>query len=87
MPDILNTAKSCYLKISDNNADKFKQDINNMIKMIETLSDMEEFNDEEKFKYMTLRKDEIKKSLTREEVLMNTKSKAGCFLVSKTLDK
>lgn len=87
MPDIFNAAKSCYLKISDDKADKFKQDINNMIKMIETLSDMEEFNDEEELKYMKLRKDDVKKSLTREEVLMNTKSKAGCFLVSKTLEK
>ncbi len=86
--DIGHISKLSRLKISDEKAEKFAKDMEDIVLMVENLP---EITDEtitlDKSNQMQLRKDEVKPSLRREEIVKNAPStEAGCFVVPRVLD-
>ena len=86
--DINHLSKLARLKIEPEKTAKFEQDMQAIIDMVEHMPAMEEdFISVDKNNPMTLRKDEIKPSFRREEMLKNApKAAAGCVIVPKTVE-
>ena len=86
--DVKYIANLAHLELSEAEEEKFKGQLEDVIKMINNIPTLE--NVEMKLdpnNKMELRKDEVQPSLTREEVLMNAKQiEAGCVVVPRTVD-
>lgn len=85
--DIDYFAKLAYLELGDHK-DKILDDLEHITDMVNKMPNIEEDKSVLTPLYsMALRKDEVKNSLTRKEVLMNAEEvQAGCIVVPKTVE-
>ena len=86
--DIKHIAKLARLRIEDDQVDKFKSEMQNIVDMVEKLPDI---NDElalDTANPMKLREDAaVTNKFTREELMKNApKVQAGCLVVPKTVE-
>lgn len=86
--DIKHIAKLARLRIEEDQFDKFKKEMQNIVDMVEKLPDV---NDElvlDESNPMRLREDvAVTNKFTREELMKNApKVQAGCLVVPKTVE-
>ncbi len=79
------------LKLSDEEEEKAKDDLSDILNYVDTLNELDTSNAEpmsHPFNFTNnFRKDEVKPSFEREVILKNApKQKDGCFLVPKTVE-
>ena len=86
--DIRHIAKLSRLSIGEDQVERFQQEMENIVAMVEKLPDLENQTlGVDPADRMELRKDEIRPSLRREVVLQNApKAVAGCIVVPKTVE-
>ena len=86
--DIKHIAKLSRLSIDEDKVEKFQQEMENIVAMVEKLPAVENQTlAVDPADRMELRKDEIRPSLRREVVLRNApKAAAGCIVVPKTVE-
>lgn len=86
--DIKHIAKLSRLSIDEDKVEKFQQEMENIVAMVEKLPAVENQTlAVDPADRMELRKDEIRPSLRREVVLQNApKAVAGCIVVPKTVE-
>ena len=88
MIDIKHVAKLSRLYIEEDKLEKFQQEMQNIVDMVEHLPPLDEQSLElDRAARMELREDEIRPSLRREKVLANApQTAAGCVVVPKTVE-
>lgn len=86
--DIRRIAKLARLHIEESEVPKFEKEMSNIVKMVENLPDFADTNIPLNEKdAMELRKDEVKPSFKRDEILKNAPAtEAGCILVPKFVE-
>lgn len=86
--DIKHIAKLSRLKVSENEIEKFEKDMENIVSMIENLSELNDTGSLlDKNNSMTLRKDVAHNEFKRDELLKNAPQlKAGCVVVPKVVE-
>lgn len=89
--EILRIAKLALLDIPEDQIEKLKTDMNNIVTMVDKLKELD--LDKEYFKFSidgpcnNLREDVVKPSVPRDEIIKNApESTAGCFFVPKVVD-
>ncbi|WP_312641892.1 Asp-tRNA(Asn)/Glu-tRNA(Gln) amidotransferase subunit GatC [Hydrogenoanaerobacterium sp.] len=86
--DIMHIAKLARLKIDEDEVVKFEGEMHDIIAMVEQIPEMaDDYKDVDPAHPMELRKDEIRPSVKREELLSNAPLvQAGCVVVPKTVE-
>ncbi len=86
--DIKHIAKLSRLHIEESDVEKFQKEMQDIIQMVERLPDVSDQSlGVDRSNAMELRKDEIRPSMRREEILQNApKTAAGCVVVPKTVE-
>jgi len=86
--DIMHIAKLARLKISEDEVAKFEGEMQDIIQMVEKIPELhDDYQDVDPAHPMELRKDEIRPSVKREELLSNAPLvQAGCVVVPKTVE-
>ncbi len=86
--DIRHIAKLSRLSIGEDQVERFQQEMENIVAMVEKLPAVENQTlGVDPADGMELRRDEIRPSLRREVVLQNApQSAAGCIVVPKTVE-
>lgn len=86
--DIKHIAKLSRLKVSENEIEKFEKDMENIVSMIENLSELNDTGSLlDKNNSMTLREDVAHNEFKRDELLKNAPQlKAGCVVVPKVVE-
>lgn len=86
--DIRHIAKLSRLSIGEDQVERFQQEMENIVAMVERLPAVENQTlGVDPADRMELRRDEIRPSLRREVVLQNApQSAAGCIVVPKTVE-
>lgn len=85
--DIKHIAKLSRLRIEEVDLDRFQQQMQGIVEMVEQMPAREGMTQLAPENRMELRADEIKPSLRREELLANAPEvAAGCVAVPKTLE-
>lgn len=86
--DIKHIAKLSRLKVSENEIEKFEKDMENIVSMIENLSELSDTDSLlDKNNSMTLREDVAHNEFKRDELLKNAPQlKAGCVVVPKVVE-
>ena len=86
--DIKHIAKLSRLHIEEKDMEKFQKEMQDIIQMVERLPDVSDQNlGVDRNNAMELRRDEIRPSMRREEILKNApKTAAGCVVVPKTVE-
>lgn len=87
--DVEHIAKLSKLSFEGEKKEKIERELESIIAMVEKLPANEaELNEASTDEIMELREDEIKNSLSRDELLENAPSvKAGCIVVPKTVEQ
>lgn len=89
--EVIKLAKLSRLTFTDEEIEKYQEDLNSIVEYADKLSsiDVSSVKPTATISDMVnvLREDEVKPSLTRNEVLQNAKDKQyGCFYVSKVVE-
>lgn len=86
--DIKHIAKLACLKIEDDKLEKFESEMQDIVKMVENLPDINEELVLDQSNPMTLREDKVvSNKYSREELMSNAPQvKAGCLVVPKTVE-
>ncbi|MDD3193495.1 MAG: Asp-tRNA(Asn)/Glu-tRNA(Gln) amidotransferase subunit GatC [Oscillospiraceae bacterium] len=86
--DILHIAKLARLSIEEEKMEKFQKEMENIVAMCEKMPLMEgDYTAVDPSHPMELRKDEVRPSLKREDVLKNApQTQAGCVVVPKIVE-
>lgn len=85
--DIRHIAKLSRLKIDEDKVDKFQQQMQAIVEMVEKLPETEGSLAVDPDNRMELRPDEIRPSLRRDSLLANAPEvAAGCVVVPKTME-
>lgn len=86
--DIKHIARLSRLHIEEGDVGKFQQEMQDIIQMVERLPDVSgQSLGVDRNNAMELRRDEIRPSMGREELLQNApKTAAGCVVVPKTVE-
>ncbi|MEF2625924.1 MAG: Asp-tRNA(Asn)/Glu-tRNA(Gln) amidotransferase subunit GatC [Lachnospiraceae bacterium] len=86
--DIKHIAKLARLRIEDDQLDKFESEMENIVGMVEKLSDIQDEMTLDPDNPMILRKDvAVQDKFTRQELMQNAPQvKAGCLVVPKTVE-
>lgn len=86
--DIKHIAKLARLRIEDDQIDKFKKEMQNIVDMVEKLPDVDDELVLDESNPMRLREDvAVTNKFTREELMKNApKVQAGCLVVPKTVE-
>lgn len=86
--DIKHIAKLSRLHIEESDVEKFQKEMQDIIQMVERLPDVSDQSlGVDRSNAMELRKDDIRPSMRREEILQNApKTAAGCVVVPKTVE-
>lgn len=86
--DIKHIAKLARLKIEDNQIDKFKNEMQHIVEMVEKLPDINDELELDTTHPLKLRKDVAETDkFTRDELMKNApKVTAGCLVVPKTVE-
>lgn len=86
--DIKHIAKLARLRIEDDQLDKFKSEMENIVGMVEKLPDIQDEMTLDPDNPMILRKDvAVQDKFTRQELMQNAPQvKAGCLVVPKTVE-
>lgn len=86
--DIKHIAKLSRLKVDDSEIEKFEKDMENIVSMIENLSDLEDTGSLlDKDNSMVLREDVAQNNFKRDELMQNAPEiKAGCVVVPKVVE-
>ncbi len=86
--DIKHIAKLSRLKVDDSEIEKFEKDMENIVSMIENLSDLEDTGSLlDKDNSMVLREDVAQNNFKRDELMQNApQTKAGCVVVPKVVE-
>lgn len=86
--DIKHIAKLSRLKVDDSEIEKFEKDMENIVSMIENLSDLEDTGSLlDKDNSMVLREDVAHNNFKRDELMQNApQTKAGCVVVPKVVE-
>lgn len=87
--DIKHLANLSALEFSAQEIDRFKDEFNTILKVVEQINSVE-VDEEYEYnitKYEDLREDELRQGLSQDEVLQNAPSKnVGCFVVPLMMD-
>ena len=86
--DIKHIAKLARLRIEDDQIDKFKNEMQNIVEMVEKLPDIDDELVIDTANPMKLREDKaVTNKFTRDELMKNApKVQAGCLVVPKTVE-
>ncbi|NLZ46705.1 MAG: Asp-tRNA(Asn)/Glu-tRNA(Gln) amidotransferase subunit GatC [Clostridiales bacterium] len=86
--DIRHIAELSRLRINDDELEKFEEDMENIVKMIEKLPNIDEELTLNTDDPLILREDiAVENRYTRQELMQNAPSvKAGCLVVPKTIE-
>ncbi|MEW8973389.1 MAG: Asp-tRNA(Asn)/Glu-tRNA(Gln) amidotransferase subunit GatC [Tissierellaceae bacterium] len=89
--DILHMAELAKLSISDDEMDRYVDNLNKMIEVVDKIKELDTDNSEPNYNVNNLinplREDEIKESLPSEEVLKNTtEEQYGYFKILRVVD-
>ncbi len=86
--DIKHIAKLARLRIEDDQLDKFESEMQNIVRMVEKLPDIQDEMTLDPDNPMILRKDvAVQDKFTRQELMQNAPQvKAGCLVVPKTVE-
>lgn len=86
--DIKHIAKLARLRIEDDQLDKFESEMENIVRMVEKLPDIQDEMTLDPDNPMILRKDvAVQDKFTRQELMQNAPQvKAGCLVVPKTVE-
>ncbi|MCD7823807.1 MAG: Asp-tRNA(Asn)/Glu-tRNA(Gln) amidotransferase subunit GatC [Oscillospiraceae bacterium] len=86
--DIKHVAKLARIKISDDELPKYSEEMNNIIKMVEAMPEIDDELLVDESGVMDLREDKLADSkISRDEILKNApKVVAGCVVVPKTVE-
>jgi len=86
--DIMRLAKLAKLSIPEDKVEEFRKKMEDIIRMVENLPDLDtEGSLVDPTDTMELRKDEVKPSFPRNEMLRNAPyTAAGCILIPKVVD-
>ncbi len=85
--DIQHIAKLARLKVSQEEAAQFEQEMSGIVEMVEHLPAIDGALEVSVDNAMQLREDEVRPSMEREAILANAPSQeAGCFLVPKIVE-
>ncbi len=89
--EISHIAKLSMLQIDEGHFDKLAKDMNAIVKMVDSLQELNIDEDLNKFtiegNQNIFRQDEVKPSFPREEIIKNApEKKAGCFFVPKIVE-
>mgnify|MGYP001775808647 FL=1 len=86
--DIMHIAKLARLKIDEEELERYKSEMTDIIKMVEEMPDIAESLELDADNAMELRKDSLEEcGISRDEILKNApKVVAGCVVVPKTVD-
>ena len=86
--DIKHIAKLARLRIEDDQLDKFESEMENIVGMVEKLTDIQDEMTLDPDNPMILRKDvAVQDKFTRQELMQNAPQvKAGCLVVPKTVE-
>ncbi len=86
--DIMRLAKLAKLSIPEDKVEEFRKKMEDIIRMVENLPDLDtEGSLVDPADTMELRKDEVKPSFPRNEMLRNAPyTAAGCILIPKVVD-
>lgn len=86
--DIKHIAKLARLRIEDDQIDKFKNEMQNIVEMVEKLPDIDDELVLDTANPMKLREDKaVTNKFTRDELMKNApKVQAGCLVVPKTVE-
>lgn len=86
--DIRHIAKLARLHVEESEIPKFEEEVGNIVGMVENLPEFTDtklpLNEKDA---MTLRRDEVKPSMKREDALLNApQTEAGCIVVPKIVE-
>ncbi len=86
--DIKHVAKLARIKISDDELPKYQEEMNDIIRMVEAMPEIDDELLVDESGVMDLREDKLSDSkLSRDEILKNApKVVAGCVVVPKTVE-
>ncbi|MCD7771738.1 MAG: Asp-tRNA(Asn)/Glu-tRNA(Gln) amidotransferase subunit GatC [Oscillospiraceae bacterium] len=86
--DIRHVAKLARIKISDDELPKYSEEMNNIIRMVEAMPEIDDELLVDENGVMDLREDKlIDSKISRDEILKNApKVVAGCVVVPKTVE-
>lgn len=89
--EVIKLAKLSRLTFTDEEIEKYQEDLNSIVEYADKLSSIDVSSVKPTAtisdRVNVLREDEVKPSLTRNEVLQNAKDKQyGCFYVSKVVE-
>ncbi|MCD8005626.1 MAG: Asp-tRNA(Asn)/Glu-tRNA(Gln) amidotransferase subunit GatC [Oscillospiraceae bacterium] len=86
--DIKHVAKLARIKISDDELPKYSEEMNNIIRMVEAMPEIDDELLVDESGVMDLREDKLAETkLSRDEILKNApKVVAGCVVVPKTVE-
>ena len=86
--DIKHVAKLARIKISDDELPKYSEEMNNIIRMVEAMPEIDDELLVDESGVMDLREDKLMDSkISRDEILKNApKVVAGCVVVPKTVE-
>lgn len=88
--EVLNVAEIAHLTLTDNEVEAFTKDLEKMVtfaKELDKLDTGKELETEEPTLYNVFRKDEVKPSMAKEELLANApQEKDGCFFVPQIVE-
>lgn len=86
--DIKHVAKLARIKISDDELPRYSEEMDNIIKMVEAMPEIDDGLLVDESNVMDLREDELSDSkISRDEILKNApKVVAGCVAVPKTVE-
>jgi len=79
----------CKFDFTEDDKARFLSDLNSIIGFIDKVKDFSgEYDDtlEESLAFGELREDEENRTATVEQLLMNTKSENGCYIIPKVVD-
>ncbi|MGN1113857.1 MAG: Asp-tRNA(Asn)/Glu-tRNA(Gln) amidotransferase subunit GatC [Oscillospiraceae bacterium] len=86
--DIKHIAKLARLRIEDDQLEQFENQMQNIVKMVEKLPDIDDKLELDANNAMKLREDKaVTNKFTRQELMANAPQvKAGCLIVPKTVE-
>ena len=86
--DIKHIAKRARLRIEDDQLEQFENQMQNIVKMVEKLPDIDDKLELDANNAMKLREDKaVTNKFTRQELMANAPQvKAGCLIVPKTVE-
>ncbi|NLI90310.1 MAG: Asp-tRNA(Asn)/Glu-tRNA(Gln) amidotransferase subunit GatC [Epulopiscium sp.] len=89
--DVLKLAGLAHLSLTESEAEEFAKDLDKMVSFAEELQGLDtssiDLEDRDTNVYNVLRKDEVKPSMAKEELLANApEQKEGCFFVPQIVE-